>query len=218
MVTVLRVAPVLAGMTLMLACSPDEDAELDTLPADEVPAVTEEPVTDPALAETTAMFEPGPAGGNVSGLVRIIPEDDQDLRLEVQLTGLTEGEHAWHIHNAPCGEEGPVVVAITPTQEQAEGLADAIEAGSDGTATADVTIPRDRIPAGLMAGGMTVQPGAAGQAGATQPGATGGQFSLHVHERGGVDHGATVACANLSQSSAPTDAPVTPDPDTTIGR
>lgn len=206
MVTVLRFAPVLAGMTLVLACAPDEDAELDTLPADEVPAVTEEPVTDPAVAETTAMFEPGPAGGNVSGLVRIIPEDDQDLRLEVQLTGLTEGEHAWHIHNAPCGEEGPVVVAITPTQEQADGLADAIEAGSDGTATADVTIPRDRIPAGLSAGAIPVQPGAT-----PQPGAASGQFSLHVHERGGVDHGATVACANLG-------APVTPNPDTPIGR
>jgi hypothetical protein len=64
-----------------------------------------------------------------------------------------------------------------------------------------------------MIGSTTVQPGAA-----AQPGATSGQFSLHVHERGGVDHGATVACANLSQPSAQTDAPIPPDPDTTIGR
>lgn len=205
---VLRVAPLLAGMMIM-ACGPADDADLDTMPGAEVPGVpeTDLPTTEPTAMESTAMFEPGPAGANVSGMVRIIPSDEE-LRLEVQLNGLTEGEHAWHIHNAPCGEEGPIVVAITPTADHPEGVGDPIEAGADGSAEADVTIPRDRIPPGLQnvlgTSGMVGQPGAAtGQAdtAAQATGAQGDQFSLHVHERAGVDHGQTVACADLGQNN-----------------
>jgi Cu/Zn superoxide dismutase len=113
------------------------------------------------------MFAPGHAGTNVAGTVRVTPLESGGTELLVDLTGLTAGEHAWHIHSGACGTEGPIVLPITATVDM-EALGAPIQAGEDGRAAAGVT---------------TLGPG---------------PFSLHVHERGGIDAGASVACSNVS--------------------
>jgi Cu/Zn superoxide dismutase len=127
----------------------------------------------------TAQFEPGEgtkAGQNINGSVSVFEgsEVGGDYKLAVRIEGLTEGEHAWHIHSAPCGKEAPVVVAFTDTND-APGLAQPLIPGESRVAEATVTVPKDKLSLDELRKG---------------------EFSLHVHERGGVDHGRTMACAN----------------------
>jgi hypothetical protein len=178
----LRTAPLLVGLAWLPACDRgDEYDELDTeegfetTPADEVPPLTPDPMAGEGV-ERTAQFESVGEGG-ASGTLRILDGGAAGTQLAVDLTGLSEGEHAWHIHNAPCGQEGTVVVPFTDTEAE-EGIAEPLRVGADGNAIATVIVPSDRL---------------------SQDELRSGQYSLHVHERGGVDHGATVACVNLQQ-------------------
>lgn len=120
--------------------------------------------------DETATGETGAAGatGDASG--------QQGFQVQVSANGLSAGEHAWHIHDAPCGEQGPVVVAFTPTSDM-EGLAQALTPGSNGQALGSATVPADRMSLERLQGG---------------------EYSLHIHTQGGVDHGPTVACADLT--------------------
>ncbi|HEY7529106.1 MAG TPA: CHRD domain-containing protein [Gemmatimonadota bacterium] len=146
-----------------------EDADVD---ADlEVPGAGEDVIV-------TATFQPdaGAAGQPIAGSVEIVPQaPGDDLEARVRVTGLTPGEHAWHIHSAACGAEAPVVVAFTSTKEL-EGTAGPLDAGSDGVAQGSGEIPADRL---------------------TRQQIESGSYSVHVHAKGGVDHGPSVACANI---------------------
>lgn len=93
--------------------------------------------------------------------------------LKVELSGLEPGEHAWHIHDGPCGEPASVLIPLTSTADM-EGVGEPLVADESGHAIADLPVP----PLSDLALGE-------------------GKYSLHVHESGGVDHGATVACATL---------------------
>ena len=127
--------------------------------------------------EVRTEFEAGAgATGEVSGRLRLlvpIQGVDAPMKLAVHVEGLTPGPHAWHIHEAPCGEEGPVTIPFTPTAEM-EGIAGPLVADSSGLAADTVDVPplsRVWVRAGEM--------------------------SVHVHAEPGVEHGPTVACAIL---------------------
>lgn len=99
--------------------------------------------------------------------------EDEDLRLRAELTGLPEGEHAWHIHAGPCGVDAPVEIPLSAPPGE-EAVAEPLTAGPDGTATTEISVPplKDLWVAA-------------------------GSYSVHVHETVGEDHGPTLACANL---------------------
>lgn len=126
----------------------------------------------------TGNFQAGAGGQNVSGTVQIIdlPVTD-DTQVQVEVTGIPMGSHAWHIHGGPCADEAaPVVVAFTPTADQ-PGLAEPIVVNEAGqTVTASATIPASQFSRQQLEGGT---------------------FSLHIHEQPGVEHGPTLACADL---------------------
>lgn len=104
----------------------------------------------------------------------------QGYSVLVNARGLSEGEHAWHIHSGPCGERAPVVVAMTPTQEM-QGLDEPLTPAADGVATNTAYVPGTDVSLDDLQGG---------------------EYSLHIHERGGLDHGPTVACADLRRGAA----------------
>lgn len=100
------------------------------------------------------------------------------FRLAVEVNGLPRGEHAWHIHSGPCGEDGPVVVPFTNTADK-EGIGQPLMADQTGSARATVMVPPTELTLQQLEGG---------------------QYSLHIHQQGGVDHGPTLACADLNRS------------------
>lgn len=203
------------------ACGGDgEDVELYEGEEAATPSLETQPVGGDA-AIITAQFEPAQGAtesAQISGTVRIFPADGagmtgttgattttpatetdatttdpnaatsaqaqsgQGFRVEVTLNGLSQGEHAWHIHSAPCGQQAPVVVAFTPTADQ-QGLAQPLTADQTGATQGQATVPADQLTLDQLQSG---------------------QYSLHVHTQGGVDHGPTVACANLQGQGATT--------------
>ena len=179
------VATLACGVALLSACAeePNTDDEL-YLPDTELPRSETEPLDRPAAREgrvvMTANFEPAEGRRTaepVRGTATVLEaeEPNGDYRLAVRIEGLSEGEHAWHIHSAPCGKEAPVVVPFTATKES-PGLAQALTPGEGGVAEANVTVPQNKLSLEQLKSG---------------------EYSIHVHERGGIDHGSTVACANL---------------------
>jgi hypothetical protein len=152
------------------------------------------------MARTITM-KPGPAGTGASGVVRVVEAGGGAVRIEAEVMGVKEGEHAWHIHRGACDKKGPVLVAITPTNGM-QGIGESIRTGADGRGMGTVTIPADKVPAGLMPGmapaqAMPGQDTASGQGGLEV-------LSLHIHERGGKDHGEAVLCAELMEMAPPT--------------
>jgi Cu/Zn superoxide dismutase len=140
------------------------------VPAPPTPAPSEadegeaedEGATEP---ETTATAEASPAG--------------EGFRLEVEIEGLSEGPHAWHIHDGPCGETAGIAVALTTTQD-AEGITQPLNATAGAPASGTVTVAADRLTLDQLETG---------------------EYSLHVHAQGGTDHGPTVACADLGEET-----------------
>lgn len=167
----LRYGSPILGLAVVFACAPADEADLEPEETQEV--APPPPATEPAEeAPWTTDFQAGPAGTNITGSLTAEPMGD-DTQVRLTLNGLPAGEHAWHIHNAPCGQEGPVVYAFTSTADM-EGTDDPITAGEDGTATATATVPGDRLMRSDLRSG---------------------QYSLHVHQNAGTDHGPTIACA-----------------------
>ncbi|MGH7542112.1 MAG: hypothetical protein ACRELC_14050 [Gemmatimonadota bacterium] len=174
------IAGTAVALTLALVgCEPvDQNQAADpTAEADyESPTAERTPASDQPMVVHEASFEAGEASqGPVDGTVRVTdPGAGGDLELEVRITGVQPGEHAWHIHEGACTQAGAVHLALSATQGQ-EGIVDPLNADEQGVIDESVAVPElDRSLFG-----------------------TGGQYSLHVHEQGGVDHGATVACATL---------------------
>jgi hypothetical protein len=175
------------GVGLLGACAdqPRADDELEGDGSIESPGTVATPPAetrgDPegtvAMTESFQPAEGAKEGQRIDGTVTVFEPaaGNADYRLAVRIEGIGEGEHAWHIHAAPCGKEGPVVVPFTQT-EDAPGLARPLKPDASGIAEATVTVPADRVTIDKLRSG---------------------EYSLHVHDRGGIDHGATVACANL---------------------
>jgi hypothetical protein len=166
----LRYASPVLGLAVVFACAPADDAELEP---EETQEVAPPPAPEPAEeAPWTTDFQAAPDVPNITGSLTAEPMGD-DTQVRITLNGLPPGEHAWHIHNAPCGQDGPVVYAFTSTAEL-EGTDAPITAAEDGSATATATVPGDRLMRADLRNG---------------------QYSLHVHANSGTDHGPSIACA-----------------------
>ncbi|HUG02486.1 MAG TPA: CHRD domain-containing protein [Longimicrobiales bacterium] len=154
----------------------DMPPEETAMPGEERPNVEVETPLPPALATMTAQFtSPDGADSEVGGDITLTATDLDEFRVDASLRGLAEGPHAWHIHSAACGTDAPVVVPFTETADM-EALGQPLTPDENGNATASVAVPGDVFSFEQLEVG---------------------EYSVHVHERGGLDHGPTVACANL---------------------
>jgi Cu/Zn superoxide dismutase len=110
----------------------------------------------------------------VSGELAVVAEDrDEPLELVVRGRGLTPGEHGWHVHAGSCEASGGVSIALSETRE-IDGITDPIEVNDQGEFEASVDVPGlSRTTVGR------------------------GEHSVHIHQRGGADHGPAVACATI---------------------
>jgi Cu/Zn superoxide dismutase len=125
----------------------------------------------------TATVEPA-TGSKVAGDVQILPVDNDPtgFRVSVNLQNVPEGEHAWHIHQGACtARNAPVVVPFTADKDKA-GIASAIVAGVDGKVLAEATVPGTMLSVDQLRSG---------------------DYSLHVHQKAGTEHGPSIACAGL---------------------
>lgn len=165
--------------TVAAACETRDDTDFDT---DVLPG--EETTTDPVrpageVGENRWQFESTEEAGDrqVSGTAELRHDatgTGEGAELRVDLQGLSEGEHAWHIHRGSCDDMGEVALPFSHTSDE-EGVADNLSVDSDGRAEETVSLDREHLTR-LQAGET---------------------YSLNVHERGGEDHGPAVACANI---------------------
>lgn len=101
---------------------------------------------------------------------------DAGFTVVVRLRGLSQGEHAWHIHSGACSDaKAPIAVAMTDTPDK-PGIDQPIRAQAGAMATDTAFVPGDQLTLSALRGGS---------------------YSLHVHQNGGKDHGPTVGCADL---------------------
>lgn len=146
-------------------------------PADGSATVTDQAAGTDGPAQTPAGGDAAPRSGDSNPASMA---GDDGFTVTVRLNGLAEGEHAWHIHSAPCGTDGPVVVPFTETENE-PALDGPLTARAGGVA-ADTAF----VPASVMSlDSVQATP-----------------HSLHVHAQGGVDHGPTVACADLTGNAS----------------
>lgn len=196
--------PLVASMASLAVCGPHEHDEAETRPAEEVPAAAPSPDSPAAGSDTAAVasgaertipFQPAPQA-ETSGTVKISETQTRGLVIGVNLTGLAEGEHAWHIRRAPCGVDGPIVVAISPAADQAGVLGEPLPADADGSVAGSVTIPASQVPPELRDAVLPHDP--------ADPRSHAVPLSLQVHARAGDDPGPIVACADLTVMAPPT--------------
>lgn len=177
----------LAGM-VATACETRDD------PATEPGLLPGEEVTQPQdMMVARGEFQPTPDAEalNVSGWAELRQRGttiDDGLELRVHLMGLSEGDHAWHIHSGTCESSGPIVLPLSDVgdatgtvgaEDRRDGIASDLDAGSDGMVEETVNIDRDR------AVGLDFQ-----------------NLIVNVHQRGGDDPGPAIACAPLRTTGA----------------
>ncbi|MCA9739679.1 MAG: CHRD domain-containing protein [Gemmatimonadota bacterium] len=167
---------------VFVGCGPDRGAlEDEGVPMGEVETEPGTPGTAPTGMTDAVAYEaafeaeqPGDAPMTSGSLQILAPEEmGGDYRLEVILSGLSEGEHAWHIHGGPCGENASIVLPLSSTPDQ-EGAAGPLEANAQGQASTTVDVP------GFEATWLNA-----------------GTHSVHVHEGTPEAPGASVACATF---------------------
>lgn len=117
-----------------------EEARVETEAGVEVPAFSE---------EVRTAFRPaaGP-DGNAAGILKLLvpteavePAAMEPMRIQVELTGLEAGPHAWAVWEGPCGTDGGgPLVPLSDLGEQ-EGLVAPLQVAEDGTAYAQVPVP-----------------------------------------------------------------------------
>jgi Cu/Zn superoxide dismutase len=187
----------LAG-SMAVACGTRDDADTEPglLPEDVTPT-TEPTETDMIVARSDFQPTSQAEGLNVSGWAEFRQRGsnwrDDGLELRVHLMGLSEGDHAWHIHEGTCESPGRVVLPISDFGEQS-GIGGDLNAGADGMAEETVTIDRDRL--------TTLD--------------TNQQLVINVHLRGGDEPGPGIACAPVQlQGAGMTTQPGTTQPGTT---
>jgi hypothetical protein len=142
------------------ACNRGDDAE--TVRIDPPPAalgVSDQQQPTPGfdlLQQST--FQPGPAAtGQVVGRATLMmPSADagmpDGMQLEVRLEGMPAGEAlGWHIFMAPCGQDGPVVVGVSPgaageaASTGTEAIGQPLIVGQGGMAQQTVVLPTAQI-------------------------------------------------------------------------
>lgn len=159
---------------LATACAPD-DGERDQRPDDtaNVSAAPSPYGSDEPDTIFSAQLSGTQGQQGVEGRLSLVGEGDDPIELHVRGSGLPPGEHAWHIHEGACGSSGPVRIALSETADMG-GITGALEVDRDGAFEESVEVPE-------------LTPDLAGRGG----------HSLHVHQRGGTDHGPTIACATI---------------------
>jgi Cu/Zn superoxide dismutase len=180
----------IAGLVAVGCDTRDVETDPGLLPADEPAAVPQE---DVLVARSD--FQPTAQAGdlNVSGWAELRQRGatwDDGLELRVHLMGLSEGDHAWHIHQGTCDSPGQVVLPLSDMGDRS-GITGDLSAGSDGMVEETVTIDRDHLA------GLNLQ---------TQP------HSINVHLRSGDDPGPPIACANIETTGAAGMQPATGTP------
>jgi Cu/Zn superoxide dismutase len=159
-----------------VACGPATDDAPGSAPyAGEPESAIGAPSSEaPDTLFATVLESTDSAAVPVTGQLAVVAEDtDEPLELVVSGRGLTPGEHGWHVHAGTCEASRGVSIALSETAEL-EGLTDPIEVGSDGEFEASVDVP-------------TLSRTMVGR----------GEHSVHIHQRGGADHGPAVACATI---------------------
>ena len=149
----------------------DEPGEFDSPAAETAPAAP--PATPQPRVLNESSFEA--AEGielEIDGTLEVVDRNGTP-ELVVELEGLPPGQHAWHIHSAPCGEQGSVALALSSTADM-EGTVGPVTVDQQGMVNRTVPLPDlDRTWIGSD------------------------RYSLHIHERSGTDHGPSLACANI---------------------
>ena len=158
------------------ACVSDgtDDLPAANVPAGEVPAAA---MPAPPVPAMTAEFT-AESGTQITGTVDILESADPAtaFRVSVNLQNAPAGDHDWHIHHGRCGLKGmPVVVPLTADKDK-PALTGPLHVGSDGMTAAEVNVPAAMLTLAQLRSG---------------------DYSLHVHEKTGADHGPTIACATL---------------------
>lgn len=161
----------------LLGCNPDAGADEMDEPGEFDSPAAETRTAPPAAPRPQILNESSfeAAEGTdveIDGTLEVVDRNGT-LELAVHVEGLPPGEHAWHIHSAPCGDAAPVVLALSSTSDM-EGTVGPVTIDPQGMVDRTVRLPGlDRSWVGS------------------------GTHSLHIHQRPGTDHGPTLACANI---------------------
>jgi hypothetical protein len=168
--------------SVVAACGTRDDTDTDPglLPGDNM--TTEQP-QDMLLARSDFQPTAEAEGLNASGWAEFRQRGanwrEDGLELRVHLMGLSEGDHAWHIHAGTCESPGQVVLPISGMGDMS-GIGSDLNAGADGMAEETVNIDRDRL-VGLDLNQSHI---------------------INVHLRGGDNPGPAIACAPVQLNEA----------------
>jgi hypothetical protein len=176
-----RTAFVLAlAATVAAACDTrDDDTTFDTMPGEDIAPTQPAPAQPVDMIVSMAQFEPTAEAGamQVQGtaeLRRRSASFDSDLELHVRLAGLSENDHAWHIHEGACGSVGQIVMPISNAPGR-DGIGSDLDPGSDGTVEETVNIDRQHM--------AMLSPNQS--------------YSVNVHRGDSDNPGPAIACATL---------------------
>lgn len=107
-----------------------------------------------------------------------VDRSEDAFGINVVLESVPPGEHAWHIHRGSCAvKNAPVALALSGTADM-KGITDPLVADESGSV--DVTVFVAPVPGKLTLVDLKKE-----------------DYSLHVHQRGGMDHGPSIACATI---------------------
>ena len=169
--------------TALVACDTAETGD-DVMvePGQELPQTTTPPANPMPDQMLISSSEFQAAGDTDSGTIRGTAElrrsmDEGALELHVRIEGLSEGQHAWHIHGAPCGQQGGIVVPLSGAGGQ-DGIHGDLNVGADGVVEQTVTIAPEHVQ------DLELET----------------ERALNVHQGAGDNPGAPVACANVGGS------------------
>jgi hypothetical protein len=176
----IKYAVVLTLVGTLAACERNDEPDTDPglLPADQT--MTQPQPTDMTLARSDFSATPQAGDLNISGWAEVRQRGatmQDGLELKVHLMGLSDGDHAWHIHRGTCSSPGPIALPISGPN----GFAGDLNASSDGMVEETVNIDGDRLA------GLNLQ---------------GESHIINVHMRGGDNPGPGIACAELNLQGA----------------
>jgi hypothetical protein len=156
----------LACVPLLAACDREDETAVRMDPPPAAMGVEPEQQPTPGFDVLQAGdFRPPPGSpdGSFGRATVLMPSAEagmpDGMQLEVRLQGLEPGvEHGWHLHMGRCGEDGPVIVGLSPGAEQegavggrtpavaeTRAVGRALVAAHDGAATQVVVLPTGQI-------------------------------------------------------------------------
>jgi hypothetical protein len=166
-----------AALIALPACANDDADDAGTDADAPAPAATEATTPPTPALLMTIPFE-AEGGSNVGGQVQVLSHDADanGFKVAVSFTGVPAGDHAWHIHQGACGaKDTPVVVPFTEDKDKA-AIATPITPDASGNAMTEVSVPSSLLTVTQLRDA---------------------DYSLHLHQKAGIDHGPTIACATL---------------------